>query len=202
MSKESVLSAKLISVIGPPAVGKTTLAELLAEELPATLVLEDYAGNPFLADSYMGKDELRLPAQIFYLLSRVQQLSAACWPGDGLVVSDYGFCQDGLYARTRLGDGDLEIYEPIAERLAPAVHPADVLIRLDASVPLLLERLAARGRGFEKAMGAEFISTMRRGYDEIVRTAQCPVVPVDCDEVDIREAAWRGRLVDRIRAEL
>ena len=201
-SKENALPAKLISVIGPPAVGKTTLAELLAKELPATLVLEDYAGNPFLADSYMGKDESRLPAQIHYLLSRVHQLSAACWPREGLVVSDYGFCQDGLYARTRLSAGDFGIYERIAARLASAVHSADMVIRLDASVPLLLERLAARGRGFEKAMDAEFISTMRRGYDEIVRTAQCPVVLVDCDEVDIREAAWRGPLLDRIRAGL
>ncbi len=201
-SKENALPAKLISVIGPPAVGKTTLAELLAKELPATLVLEDYAGNPFLADSYMGGDESRLPAQIHYLLSRVHQLSAACWPGEGLVVSDYGFCQDGLYARTRLSAGDFGIYEQIAARLAAAVHSPDMVICLDASVPLLLERLAARGRGFEKAMDAEFISTMRRGYDEIVQAAQCPVVPVDCDEVDIRQAAWREGLVDRIRAGL
>jgi len=201
-SKENALPAKLISIIGPPAVGKTTLAELLAKELPATLVLEDYAGNAFLADSYLGNDKLRLPAQIFYLLSRVQQLSAACWPREGLLLSDYGFCQDGLYARTRLSACDFGIYERIAARLAPAVHSADMMIRLDASAPLLLERLAARGRGFEKAMDAEFISTMRRGYDEIARTAQCPVVLVDCDEVDILQADRRVRLLGRIKAKL
>lgn len=196
------MSAKLISVMGPPAVGKTTLAELLAKELPAELVLEDYAGNPFLADSYMGRDEARLPAQIFYLLSRVNQLSAACWPREGLVVSDYGFCQDELYARMRLGACDLESYERIAIRLASAVHRADLIIHLDASVPLLLDRLAARGRGFEKAMDAAFISAMRQGYNEIGRTAQCPIIPINCDEVDILQAGWRGRLLGRIRAGL
>lgn len=201
-SKEKALPAKLISVIGPPAVGKTTLAELLAKELPAPLVSEDYAGNPFLADSYMGRDESRLPAQIFYLLSRVGQLSAVGWPREGLAVSDYGFCQDGLYARMRLSAFDFGLYERIAIRLAPVVHSPDMIIHLDASVPLLLDRLAARGRGFEKAMDAEFISAMRRGYDEIARTAECPIIPINCDEVDILEAAWRGRLLGRVRARL
>jgi len=196
------VNAKLISVIGPPAVGKTTLAELLAKELPATLVSEDYAGNPFLADSYLGRDEARLPAQISYLLSRVQQLSAVCWPQEGLAVSDYGFCQDGLYARMRLNAFDFGLYERIAMRLASVVHTADLIIRLDGSARLLLDRLAARGRAFEKAMDAEFISAMRRGYDEIARMAECPIIPINCDEVDILEAAWRGRLLGRIRAGL
>ena len=201
-SKENALPAKLISVIGPPAVGKTTLAELLANELPAELIREDYAGNPFLADSYLGRDEARLPAQISYLMSRVRQLSAVCRPQEGLAVSDYGFCQDGLYARMRLSARDFGIYERIAARLAPVVHSRDMIIHLDASVPLLLDRLAARGRAFERGMDAEFISAMRQGYNEIARMAECPIIPINCDEVDILEATWRGRLLGRIRTGL
>ena len=196
------MSAKLISVMGPPAVGKTTLAELLAEELPAELVLEDYEGNPFLADSYLGKDEARLPAQMFYLLSRARQLTAACWPREGLLVSDYGFCQDELYARMRLSAADFESYQRVATRLASAVRPPDMIIHLDASVGLLLDRLAARGRDFEKVMDAAFISAMRQGYNEIARTAQCPVIPINCDEVDILQAGWRAKLLSRITAGL
>ncbi|RKY23662.1 MAG: deoxynucleoside kinase, partial [Planctomycetota bacterium] len=41
------MAAKLISIIGPVAVGKTTLAECLAAQLPAEILYEDYAGNPF-----------------------------------------------------------------------------------------------------------------------------------------------------------
>ena len=68
------MSAALISIIGPPAVGKTTLAALLAAKLPAELIREDYAGNPFLADSYAGSEQARLPGQLYFLLSRVGQL--------------------------------------------------------------------------------------------------------------------------------
>ena len=45
------MAATLISIIGPPASGKTTLAESLCADLEAELVREDYAGNAFLADS-------------------------------------------------------------------------------------------------------------------------------------------------------
>ncbi|GAG00681.1 unnamed protein product [marine sediment metagenome] len=38
-SKENALPAKLISVIGPPAVGKTTLAELVAVAVVVSLAM-------------------------------------------------------------------------------------------------------------------------------------------------------------------
>jgi 2-amino-4-hydroxy-6-hydroxymethyldihydropteridine diphosphokinase len=189
----------LVSVIGLPASGKTTLAELLAVELPAELIREDYEGNPFLADSYIGPRQARLPAQLFYLLSRVRQLSAVAWPGEGVFVSDYGFCQDHLYASQRLSAEDLAAYEPIHARLVALVHPPDVLVHLDAAPAALLERIALRGRHFERAMTEDFLSAMRNAYNALVREMTCPVLTIRCDEVDLRRPAERADLVERIR---
>jgi 2-amino-4-hydroxy-6-hydroxymethyldihydropteridine diphosphokinase len=202
LAAETPAAATLISVIGPPASGKTTLAEHLAAELPGELIREDYEGNPFLADSYTGPVEARLPAQLFYLLSRVSQLSRASWPAEGVYVSDYGFCQDRLYACERLAAEDMPAYEAVYERLAGLVHPPDLLILLDASPATLLERIARRGRAFEQVMTGQFISAMRQAYNSVQVFADCPVLTVNCEEEDVREEAARGRLIERIRHEL
>jgi len=196
------VSAALVSIIGPPAVGKTTLAALLCEDLPATLIREDWQGNPFLAESYAGEPAARLPGQMYFLLSRVAQLAAHTWPEEGLFVSDYGFCQDRVFARQRLGREEFAAYDAVARRLERVVRPPDVLVHLDAAPATLLARLAARGRDFERVMDEEFLSAMRAEYGRAAMEARCPVLPFDCDAADFREPSVRRALVARIQEAL
>jgi len=196
------MSAALVSIIGPPAVGKTTLAENLAEELPAKLLREDYAGNPFLAASYAGVAEAALPAQLHFLLARVEQLSRLDGAAGGLLVSDYGFCQDDIYARARLYGDDLAVYVRLAGRLEPLVRPPQLVIHLDASEPTLLERIARRGRSFEQAFDAGFLTAMRKAYNDAARQLPCEVIGVDCDTEDLLAGQTRAALVGKVRALL
>lgn len=196
------MSAKLISIIGPPAAGKTTLARLLAEELPARLIREDYAGNPFLAESYVGDERARLPAQLYFLTSRVGQLSAAAWPEGGVRVSDYGYCQDALFARLRLSEEEHELYRGVAERLDRLVHPPDVLVLLDVPADELRGRIGRRGRDYEKVMTAEFLANMRTGCQRAADQAAGPVVRIDGTAVDFRREPARSRVVQQIRGVL
>jgi deoxyadenosine/deoxycytidine kinase len=196
------VSAALVSIIGPPAVGKTTLAALLCEDLPATLIREDWQGNPFLAASWAGDAAARLPGQMYFLLSRVAQLAAHTWPEAGVFISDYGFCQDRVFARRRLGAEDFAAYDAVARRLERVVRPPDVLIHLDAAPRTLLARLAARGRDFERVMDEEFLSAMRDAYARAAAEARCPVIAFDCDEADFREPPVRQTLVAGLRKAL
>lgn len=196
------MTATLISIIGPPASGKTMLAEQLAAELPAALIREDYAGNPFLADSYVGSPAARLPAQLFFLMSRVKQLQKARWADEGTFVSDYGFCQDGIFARERLGESDLEIYKRVACSIPVVVHPPDLLICLDASVESLAARIAERGRSYETSMTREFLASMRAEYATVNAWAGCPVITVDTDAVDLRRPDPRAQLISALREKL
>jgi deoxyguanosine kinase len=196
------MSATLIGIIGPPAVGKTTLAELLAAELPAQLLREDWEGNPFLAASYAGDASTRLPGQMYFLLSRVKQLAAAAWPEEGVFVSDYGFCQDRIFARERLGRDEFDAYDAVARRLVRVVQPADLLIHLDARTTTLMGRLASRGRDFERVMDEEFLDDMRGEYSRASLEALCPVIEFDCDVADFRQRSVLADLAARIRKEL
>lgn len=193
------MSAKLISIIGPPAAGKTTLAENLAPLLGAGLIREDYAGNPFLAQSYEGLDSARLPGQLYFLMSRVGQLAIATWPEAGTFVSDYGFCQDAVFARQRLAADDFRMYERLAPRVEGLVHPPDVLICLEAAPRTLIGRIERRGRGFERVMDEGFLQAMSRAYKEIAARMTCPVIRIDCDKMDVREQIICEELARRIQ---
>ncbi len=196
------MSAALVSILGPPAVGKTTLARHLAGQLPAGLIAEDYAGNQFLADSYAGQDSARLPAQLYFLLSRVAQLRCSDWPAGGMFVSDYGFCQDRIYAQLRLSAGDMMLYDSIAARMESLVHPPDLVIALDAREATLMYRIAQRGRAFERSMTAEFLSAARVAYNSLVDSLGCPVIVVDCDKTDLRRPDARAELLAELRSRL
>ena len=196
------MSAKLISITGLPAAGKTTLAEHLAEALPAEILYEDYAGNPFLPEAYAGRAEAPLPAQLCYLMSRLKQLSRWSWPADGVVVSDYGFCQDRIYAERQLGGMDLELYDQVAGRLEGLVKRPDLIVHLDASPAVLLERIARRGRAFEQGMTEAFLASLRGAYDRLERSVACDVIRIDCEAVDPRDGPAKARLLRQIRERL
>lgn len=196
------MSARLISIIGPPAAGKTTLATLLCRDLPAGLIREDWDHNPHLAESYAGGPEARLPGQLYFLRSRAAQLAASTWPPQGLYVSDYGFCQDRIFARQRLARADFETYESLAVPLERTVHAPDVLVYLDASCGELLARIAGRGRQFEHAMDRTFLEAMRREYRQAAGAAMCPVIEIDAGGEDFRQGPILASLVERVRNAL
>jgi deoxyadenosine/deoxycytidine kinase len=182
------MSASLVSIIGPPASGKTTLADLLGRRLGAKVLYEDFAGNPFLAGSYQGEQETLLPAQVYYLMSRAKQLARCDWPADGIIVSDYGYLQDRLYARAKLTGADLEAYEQLAGQVDTLVKRAEVIVHLDAPLAVLRERIARRGRGFERAFGDAFLQHLRDAYKALeTESAGGTWLRVD-PETDFRQA--------------
>ena len=196
------MNAGLISIIGPVAVGKTTLAEALRESLPARLLREDYEGNPFLAKSFRGSENLTLPSQLYFLFMRVKQLSVETFPADGLVVSDYGFCQDRLYAQIKLDADSLAVYERLRGQVDDLVVPPRVVIHLDASVETLLRRIEARGREFEAAYDAEYLRRLREMHFDVDLPAGCTKIQVDCDEVNLLTAERRQELIQQIQEAL
>ena len=51
---------RFLAIEGVIGVGKTTLAEMLASDLEATLLQEEFAENPFLPKFYEDKEALRI----------------------------------------------------------------------------------------------------------------------------------------------
>ena len=158
---------QLISIAGNIGSGKTTLAKGLAKYFSCDVILEKYDTNPFLAKVYAGNKELAMDSQLYFLTSRVEQLSLEKLNGSKRAVTDYVFQKELIYADILLSKEQRELYGKIYERLATgAVEPA-ILLYLADSPEQCLERIHNRNRPYEQEIQMSFLKNIDAGYKEL-----------------------------------
>lgn len=162
----SVLSQRYIVIEGPIGVGKTSLARRLASSLGAETVLEQADQNPFLERFYRNPKAGALPAQLYFLFQRAQQLAGL--RQDDLFatqrVADYLLAKDRLFAQLTLDADEFALYEQVHAKLAIDAPRPDLVVYLQAPVPVLLERIARRGIGYEGQISAAYLERLNAAY--------------------------------------
>ena len=139
------LDFQYLAIEGPIGAGKTTLARHLALRLDATTVL-DNTDNPFVADLYAGRPGAAFQAQLFSLLARHRQQSMLRQTDlfNQLVIADYLFDKDKIYAYLNLDDNELFIYQRLYDLLAPDLVAPDLVVYLQAPSDLVRQRVRQR----------------------------------------------------------
>jgi 2-amino-4-hydroxy-6-hydroxymethyldihydropteridine diphosphokinase len=155
---------QLICVAGVIGVGKTTLARKLGEVLGAAVVFEPYDTNPFLPEVYAGKTELALDCQLYFLVHRAEQIGRGVLPPGGVVVTDYVFDKELIYARRLLNATQLALYESIYRPFAERVTPPTVVVYLEDAPAQCLQRIHQRSRPYEQGVGLEFLEALDSDY--------------------------------------
>jgi deoxyguanosine kinase len=178
-----------IAIEGVIGVGKTTLARKLQPAFQSKLLLEVFEENPFLSDFYADRQRYAFQTQMFFLLSRYHQQRRAvpeALSGGGNLLSDYTFEKDALFARINLSGDELEMYYRLHEALAEKIPPPDLIVYLRASPEILMQRIAARDRPYERNMERAYIEQLHQGYESFFgETHQgAPVLTIDTDELD------------------
>jgi deoxyguanosine kinase len=157
---------RFVVLEGPIGVGKTSLATRIAESLGAELLLEHADQNPFLERFYRNPRSGALPAQLYFLFQRAQQL-AALKQHDLFApvrVADYLFDKDRLFARVTLEDEEFRLYEQVHARLAVDAPTPDLVVYLQAPVDVLLERIARRGMRYEHYIERAYLERLHAAY--------------------------------------
>ena len=155
-----------IVVEGPIGAGKTSLARRLSERFGSGLVLEEPAENPFLERFYREGRRYALPAQLFFLFQRVNQLRELAQRDlfSQALVGDFLLDKDPLFARLTLDDDELALYQQIFDSLRPQSPVPDLVIYLQAQPDTLVERVRRRGIPMEADISETYLRGLVEAY--------------------------------------
>ena len=198
-----------ISIEGVIGVGKTTLARMLQPVYDANILLEIFEENPFLSDFYSDRERYAFQTQVFFLLSRYHQQRGGVpemLRTKPHLISDYTFAKDSLFARVTLKGDELDTYYQVHHALAEKITLPDLIVYLRADTDVLMKRIAARDRSYERQMETAYIAMLNKAYDEFFLTpgvAPAPILVIETSHMDyVRNEEDFKTIDDRIRQTL
>lgn len=161
-------SHRFIAIEGPIGVGKTSLANKLAETYNAQLLLENAAENPFLARFYKNPKQMALATQLFFLLQRSQQINDLRQEDlfHRATVADYMIEKDRLFAEVTLAEDELALYESVFTHMTIHAPKPDLVIYLQAPVATLQQRIEKRGIEYERFAESNYLQRLSDRYTE------------------------------------
>jgi deoxyguanosine kinase len=178
---------RYIAIEGVIGVGKTSLANMLGEHFGARIVLERFEENPFLDRFYEDPEHYAFQTQMAFLLSRYKQ-QQELFQADlfhNILITDYIFEKDKIFAYLNLQDDELKLYETVVTAIEKNILTPDLVIYLQSSTDRLLENIKLRGRPYEKHITAEYLRDLNEAYNYFFfRYRQAPLLIVNASEID------------------
>ena len=177
-----------IAIEGPIGVGKTTLAKRLADSFNYQTLLEDAEQNPFLEKFYSNRRQAALATQLFFLFQRTQKIQDMRQADifEPVRVSDFLIEKDPLFARINLDSDEFQLYEKVYQQLTIDAPKPDLVIYLQASTDVLLERIETRGIAAERAIDRDYLERLNEVYSEFFLYYDgAPLLIVNASEIDL-----------------
>ncbi len=180
-----------IEITGPIGSGKTTLAWLLAREFGWRVATEVPEEVPFWAQAYGGRGGFELEKDLAFLLAHSGMVREAEAEGTSPLICDFSFLQDLAYAQLGQGQADYAAYEVINRRIQARCGAPSLIINLRCPTPVLLRRIASRGRNPEQSISPDFLEALGHALEQrLALDAELSVIHLDSGALDfVNEAA-------------
>ncbi|MDX9769211.1 MAG: deoxynucleoside kinase [Tenuifilaceae bacterium] len=152
--------------------GKTTLTKMLADDLNARIVLEQFADNPFLPKFYNDPQRFSFPLELSFLAERYKQLNAELRASSlfqPLLIADYFFMKSLIFAQNTLAKDEFNLYRQIFEIIYSSIPKPDLYVYLHVPVDRLISNIKKRGRDYEQSITPEYLETIQQGYFEFFK---------------------------------
>ncbi|MCZ6725788.1 MAG: deoxynucleoside kinase [Acidobacteria bacterium] len=178
-----------LAVDGPIGVGKTTLVNMLTQRFHGVKILEDVE-NPFLTDFYNDRAGSAFQTELYFLLSRFKQQQDVFQRDlfERLLVADYTFPKNRIFAYLNLPDDELMLFDKLFGLLEPQVPVPDLVLYLTANLDTCLERINKRNRSFERRISSDYLSELIDAYNHYYHYYnRSPLLVVDTRNLDVVE---------------
>lgn len=209
----------VIVIGGMIGLGKTTVAEILAEQLGSQVFYESVDDNPILPLFYTSsKEEIeakRYPflLQLYFLNSRFKTIKDALQHENNII--DRSIYEDWYFAKRnrdlgRISSLEFEMYEKLLKNMMeeltglPKKAP-DLMVYLKGSFETVLKRIQLRGRSYELDQSlVDYYKFLWENYDDWVLNhyKASKVVMIDMDKYDVRNASDRQEVIQLITQNL
>ena len=197
-----MINNKYIAIEGAIGVGKTTLAQTISNTMKCQTLFEDYTDNPFLKKFYDENQANSFSTQLYFLLKRIEQ-SEKINRTDNMLVSDFYFGKDELFARLNLSEPEFQMYNSIKNKLNFIPPIPDLIIYLQASSDILMERVRKRGLDVEKHVKKEYIESVNEIYmKHFHEYKDSPVLIINTSNVDIHNKDDYQMLIKEISSDI
>ena len=200
---------KFVAVAGNIGVGKSTLVAMLSARLGWEPFYEPVGENPYLADFYHDMRAWAFHSQVFFLTRRLRAHRQLCdhptsAVQDRSVYEDAEVFAQNLYLQGHMSERDFQTYRELYQVLTQFLPPPDLVVYLRASVPTLMQRIASRGRDYERQIQADYLHRLNSLYETWINTfTLCPVLTVPADDLDyVAHSTHLDLIVTKVRDKL
>lgn len=161
-----------IVIEGNIGAGKTTLAEKIALNYNARLILEQFDDNPFLPRFYEDPGKYAFPLELSFLASRYRQLKEELEPQElfsSFTVADYYFTKSLIFASSTLKGDEYNLYRQIFYIIYSSLPKPDIFVYLHLNTNMLLRNIKKRGRPYEKSITEKYLRDIQESYFSFFR---------------------------------
>lgn len=179
---------RFLVIEGNIGAGKTTLAKMIAGEMNAKLVLEQFADNPFLPKFYDDPDRYSFPLELSFLADRYNQIKKDVFNPElfqSFTIADYFFAKSAIFAQNTLKDDEYRLFRQIFDIVFESMPKPDLYVYLHADTDKLLQNIRNRGRSYEQNITGDYIDKIRSGYFTFFKQiSSFPVLIIDISKID------------------
>ena len=177
-----------IVIEGCIGAGKTSLAEMFAQDFNAELVLERFADNTFLPKFYKDPEHYAFPLEMTFLTERYQQLKTLLTKRDlftDLVIADYFIDKCVIFSKNNLQSDEYNLFTKVYEIISSHMPKPDLLIYLYNTSENLLKDIAKRGRPYGQEITADYLESIQENYLTYLKhRTQIPILIVESNKLD------------------
>jgi len=179
---------QFLVIEGNIGAGKTTLANKLANEYNAKLIVEQFADNPFLPKFYKNQDRYSFPLELSFLADRYNQIKNEVFNLDlfhSFLIADYYFAKSAIFAQNTLKEDEYRLFRQIFDIVFESMPKPDLYVYLHADTEKLLSNIKKRGRDYEQEITPDYLEKIKNGYFHFFKQiTSFPMLIIDVNNID------------------